>query len=447
MADHLKDWDLFTDALKYAYNSQVHRVTKVAPFEPVLSRPPPPLAIQAQPAIDPLATNAHTHTKWRECLGKLIGTARAEMAKGQLRYKSDFHKKIRIPMPNNPPGSYVFIRKEYFNPKKDKKHKLATIATGPYEVIEVNQDTVVIKDDDLQHERISRDRVVMAPPPRGARNSPDTVQGGGTGPTTRKTSQQGTHIPAMHASPAIQLDDLPPPPSEGVINGLPDLENYFETEGSAASPDNDDVGDLTIPPPGHANPATEPTTLTEKVQFFIPRDPRPADDNQTIPASGNDTTDKTVSQIPNTGPLPPSRLREGREEPPGGEEARPTTQSGTTSNRSDLLRTLDGDISPLENRNQQGSPLRQKASTTSASLTPSVPSLPQEFVVDNPTDHGYTHNSELVFGVRWYGFPPDQNTDKPINHLPRSKVLQYCNHRGIPLFEAITQARVGYEKP
>ena len=239
------------------------------------------------------------------------------------------------------------------------------------------------------------------------------------------------------------MDDLPPPPTEGVINGLPVLENYCELEGSAASPANDDVGDLTIPPPGHANPATEQTTLTKKVQFSIPRDVRPADDNQTNPASCNDTTDNPVSEFANTGPLPPSRLREGREERPGGEAARPTTQSGTTSDRSDLHLTPDVDTSPLENVNQQGSPTRQKAAMTSASLTPLVPYPPQEFVVDHLTDHGYTHDGELVFGVRWYGFPPDQDTDEPLNHLPRSKVLQYCNRRGIPLFEAITQAQAG----
>ena len=283
----------------------------------------------------------------------------------------------------------------------------------------------------------------MAPPPRGARNSPDTVQGGGTGPKKRQNSRRATPVPAMHASPAIQFDDLPPPPSEGVINGLPVLENYSEMEGSAASPANDDIGDLTSPPPGHANPTTETTTITKKVQFSIPRDPRPADDNQTNPASGNDTTDNPLSEIANTGPLPPSRLREGREERPDGEVARPTTQSGATSDRSDLLQTPDGDTYPLENINQQGSPTRQKAATTSASLTPLVPSLAQEFVVDYLTDHGYTLDGELVFGVRWYGFAPDQDTDEPINHLPRSKVLQYCNRRGIPLFEAITQARVG----
>ena len=283
----------------------------------------------------------------------------------------------------------------------------------------------------------------MAPPPRGARNSPDTVQGCGTRSTTRKTSQQATPIPAMHASPALQLDDLPPPPTEGVINRLPAFENYSEMEGSAVSPANDDVGDLTIPAPGYANPATEATALTKKVQFSIPRDPHPADDNQTNPASDNDTTDNPVSEIANTGPLPPSRLREGREERPGGEAARTTKQSGTTSDRSDLPQTPDGDNSHLENINQQGSLTRQKAANASASKTPSVPSIPQEFVVDHIPDHGYTRDGELDFGVRWYGFPPDQDTDESIKHLPRSKVLQYCNRRGIPLFEAITQARVG----
>ena len=184
----------------------------------------------------------------------------------------------------------------------------------------------------------------------------------------------------MNASPAIQLDDFPPPPTEEVINGLPVLENYSEMEGSA-------------------NPATEPTILTKKVQFSIPRDLRPADDNKTNPVSGNDTTDNPVSEIVNTGPLPPSRLREDREKRPCGEAARPTTQSGTTSDRSYLHQTPDGDTSLLENINQQGSPTRRKAATTSASLTPSTPSLPQEFVVNHLTDYGYPHDGEVVFGV------------------------------------------------
>ncbi len=51
VADHPHDWDLFSDPVAFAYNTQVHRVTKFSPFELVLSRPPNSLAIQAQPTI------------------------------------------------------------------------------------------------------------------------------------------------------------------------------------------------------------------------------------------------------------------------------------------------------------------------------------------------------------------------------------------------------------
>ena len=163
--------------------------------------------------------------------------------------------------------------------------------------------------------------------PTVQRNSSDTEQGGGTRPTTLETSQQAISKLAIHASPVIQTDDLPPPLTEEVTNRLPVLENYSEMEGSAESPANDDVRDLIIPPPCDANLATWPATLAKTFQFSIPRDLRPADDNQTNPASGYDTTDKPVSEIENTGSLPTSRLHEDREERPGGEAARPTTQS------------------------------------------------------------------------------------------------------------------------
>lgn len=224
-------------------------------------------------------------------------------------------------------------------------------------------------------------------------------------------------------------------------------------------PANDDVEYLTIQPPGTANLDTEPATLTKKVQFSITRDLRPADDNQKKPASGinRSSTDNPVSEIANTAPLPPFRLREGRE-----------AHSGNTPARIDLYQTADGDTSLSKIINQESSPTRQsrradltakapngynpsikgpasaqKPATASAPLTISVQSISQVFVVDHQTDHGYTHDCEVVFGVPWYGFPPDQNTDGPINHLPHRNVLQYCNRRGITLLEARTTTQVG----
>ena len=44
--DHPRDWDLYAPTLTYAYNCAPHSSTASAPFELVLSRPPPPLALK-----------------------------------------------------------------------------------------------------------------------------------------------------------------------------------------------------------------------------------------------------------------------------------------------------------------------------------------------------------------------------------------------------------------
>ncbi|CDF32470.1 unnamed protein product [Chondrus crispus] len=49
VGEHPKDWDLFSDAVTFAYNTQVHRTTNIAPFELVLARAPRSIALQAHP--------------------------------------------------------------------------------------------------------------------------------------------------------------------------------------------------------------------------------------------------------------------------------------------------------------------------------------------------------------------------------------------------------------
>eukprot|EP00171_Calliarthron_tuberculosum_P022605 IDg22605t1 len=46
IADHPKDWDLYTDALTYAYNTQAHSSTGYAPMELTISRLPPHMAME-----------------------------------------------------------------------------------------------------------------------------------------------------------------------------------------------------------------------------------------------------------------------------------------------------------------------------------------------------------------------------------------------------------------
>ena len=176
VSDHPHDWDLFTDALTYAYNTQPHESTSIAPFELVLSRPPPPLSFEAEPTVGKIGTATQYHTKWRVWLSALMSTAKVELEKCQARYKKNFDNRIGTPKDDIVVGCRVFVRKDYFNPKKERKHKLSPVVTGPYLVRQVDKHTVVIQIEDKTRERVSKDRVVLAPSPSGVITSPGRVQ-------------------------------------------------------------------------------------------------------------------------------------------------------------------------------------------------------------------------------------------------------------------------------
>ena len=163
VADHPKDWDLFTDALTFQYNTKVHSSTEISPFELFLSRRPPTLSLQAEPDISAVKTAREYPAKWKCCLSALMSTASRNLAKRQARYNRDMDKRTRSLGEVITKESQVFLRKEYTNPKVEGKQKLSPVAEGPFPVREVNNDTLVIERDDGMHERISRDRVVLAP--------------------------------------------------------------------------------------------------------------------------------------------------------------------------------------------------------------------------------------------------------------------------------------------
>eukprot|EP00171_Calliarthron_tuberculosum_P001455 IDg1455t1 len=52
VAEHPQHWDMFTDALTYAYNTQVHTSTGLAPFELVLNRLLHELSVAASSKLD-----------------------------------------------------------------------------------------------------------------------------------------------------------------------------------------------------------------------------------------------------------------------------------------------------------------------------------------------------------------------------------------------------------
>ena len=167
VSDHPHDWDLFTDALTYACNTQPHDSTSIAPFELVLSRPPPRLSFDAEPTVGKIGTAAQYQTKWRVWLSALMSTAKVELEKRQARYKKNFDNRIGTPKDDIVVGYHVFIRKDYFNPTKEYNHKLSPVVTGPYLVRQVDKHTVVIEIEDKTRERVSKERIVLTPSPSG----------------------------------------------------------------------------------------------------------------------------------------------------------------------------------------------------------------------------------------------------------------------------------------
>lgn len=88
------------------------------------------------------------------------------MAKAQTKYKDNFDKRVQTSKDMIAPGSFVFVRKEYYG-QIDRKRKLAPIAQGLFRVTPVAEETVVIQTRDIQ-ELLSQDRVVEASPAQEA---------------------------------------------------------------------------------------------------------------------------------------------------------------------------------------------------------------------------------------------------------------------------------------
>ena len=163
LTDHPKDWDLYTGALTFAYNCQPHSSTALAPFELILSRPPPPLALKSQPRIG--RGPIETRDRWKTWLEKALTETKERLARAQVRYKRNYDQHLRKQTEVIKTDDYVFLRVE----RRDEtmtRHKLAPLAEGPFKVVDVTGKTVVIERPDFSVERVSRDRVVLAPRPR-----------------------------------------------------------------------------------------------------------------------------------------------------------------------------------------------------------------------------------------------------------------------------------------
>ena len=117
------------------------------------------------PSIDPVSDEAQYHKKWTIYAKTLTSTTREETEKRKLRYKRGLDDRVMPYKEDVTVGTYVFLRKDYMNPRRESKHKLAPIATGPDKVIAREANTATIERENLEQEKVSLDRFVRAPTP------------------------------------------------------------------------------------------------------------------------------------------------------------------------------------------------------------------------------------------------------------------------------------------
>jgi hypothetical protein len=187
------DWDDYASAITYGYNSRIHASLSFAPLELVLSRPPPPLALE-QPIGKDNGTPEEEKRRLVHRLKELVPLAKERLVEAQRKYKENFDKNSRVANPRFCPNSWIFLGKESSNP--DGKSKLDEIAEVPYRVIKSEGHALVIRigEDDV---RVSATRVTSAPRPQtdtlpqgdNLDDSHSELRNDNSDPTTKETDE------------------------------------------------------------------------------------------------------------------------------------------------------------------------------------------------------------------------------------------------------------------
>lgn len=93
-----------------------------------------------------------------------MSTARGQMMSAQGKYKQNFDERLRLPRETVKAKAYVFVRRDYVT-SGEADQKLMRKANGPFRVKVVDENTCTVEYDTGECEKISLDRVVLAPTP------------------------------------------------------------------------------------------------------------------------------------------------------------------------------------------------------------------------------------------------------------------------------------------
>jgi Integrase core domain/Integrase zinc binding domain len=164
VANSQTDWDYYTAAITFGYNSRVHASLGYSPFMLVLSRPPPSLTMES-PIGNAAEFPEGEKRRFVERLKELVPLAKDRLLESQRLYKENFDLHTRVANEKISPESWVFLRREVADPNGSSK--LDELTDGPYRVVKSEGHTLVLRigDDDV---RVSNNRLTQAPKPLAA---------------------------------------------------------------------------------------------------------------------------------------------------------------------------------------------------------------------------------------------------------------------------------------
>ena len=402
VADHPKEWDLFSDALTYAYNTQSHASTGLAPFELVLSKPPRALTMEELPTMEGEPPSSYRQ-RWLSRLKALMETAKTALEATQRRYQKNFDSRLRLPKVEPSVGAYVFLRKDASSLKGEERHKLATPALGPYKVIAVDGKTLVLEIGDT-HEKVSRDRVEIAPPPANEICSP-ALQPSRQEPLTIEAPNGLLDLPEVNSNSRDE-----PPTGIWTRNAL---QRATRARGARK--------------PRAIQATREPNIQAEGT-------------NPEITLSPNGSNSRPTRQIEEPDGAQQDRGKSktlGRKLPPG------RAKLNRVKFRLPLTEAVP-ESTELETANQARAPRNRHQSRD----LPGRRSTPeryedQEFIIDRLVAHRIAEDGTTLYQIRWYGYSQNDDTIQPIGDIPRSKVVEYCRRRRLELPHDLENAIAG----
>lgn len=97
-----------------------------------------------------------------------MGRIRLELNKAERRFKNNFDRRLRLRCKELTPGVHALLRVENLSERPGRRHKLAPLAAGPFPVINVGDETIIMERSSEIREEVSIYCAKPAPPPLGS---------------------------------------------------------------------------------------------------------------------------------------------------------------------------------------------------------------------------------------------------------------------------------------